>query len=110
MLRSYERYLFLCLDFQEDDLIIEPVGKQGNGKWSDIAKHLPGRIGKQCRERWAEIKASAREEHAFAFSLGCRTENSVKNHWNCSISKKIIQSACVSDLYKFRHGSRKWEL
>ena len=21
-------------------------------KWSEIAKHVPGRVGKQCRERW----------------------------------------------------------
>ena len=21
-------------------------------KWSEIAKRLPGRVGKQCRERW----------------------------------------------------------
>ena len=24
----------------------------GPKKWSNIAKHLPGRIGKQCRERY----------------------------------------------------------
>ena len=24
----------------------------GPKKWSIIASHLPGRIGKQCRERW----------------------------------------------------------
>ncbi|KAK6920173.1 hypothetical protein RJ641_016077 [Dillenia turbinata] len=37
---------------KEDDLIIELVGKEGTKKWSEIASHLPGRIGKQCRERW----------------------------------------------------------
>ena len=26
--------------------------KNGPKKWSEIAKYLPGRIGKQCRERW----------------------------------------------------------
>ncbi len=24
----------------------------GEGAWSVVAKHFPGRIGKQCRERW----------------------------------------------------------
>ncbi|TVU22833.1 hypothetical protein EJB05_32553, partial [Eragrostis curvula] len=24
----------------------------GEHKWKAIAHHLPGRIGKQCRERW----------------------------------------------------------
>ncbi|KAM7508683.1 hypothetical protein LguiA_019136 [Lonicera macranthoides] len=37
---------------EEDKRIIELVGLQGNKKWSQIAQQLPGRIGKQCRERW----------------------------------------------------------
>ena len=36
---------------QEDEIIIELVNKYGPKKWSTIAQHLPGRIGKQCRER-----------------------------------------------------------
>jgi len=28
------------------------VSEHGEGSWSAIAKHFPGRIGKQCRERW----------------------------------------------------------
>jgi hypothetical protein len=35
----------------EDDLIMELVAKHGPTKWSMIAQSLPGRIGKQCRER-----------------------------------------------------------
>lgn len=38
---------------QEDALIIQMVDELGLGKWSVIASHLPGRIGKQCRERSA---------------------------------------------------------
>jgi len=37
---------------QEDQTVIELVGKIGAKKWSQIAHELPGRIGKQCRERW----------------------------------------------------------
>ncbi|KAF2286953.1 hypothetical protein GH714_036173 [Hevea brasiliensis] len=37
---------------EEDEIIIELVNKYGPKKWSTIAQHLPGRIGKQCRERW----------------------------------------------------------
>lgn len=36
---------------QEDALIMQMVKELGMGKWSVIASHLPGRIGKQCRER-----------------------------------------------------------
>jgi hypothetical protein len=32
-------------------MIIELVGKYGAQKWAFIASQLPGRIGKQCRER-----------------------------------------------------------
>ncbi|GAU21201.1 hypothetical protein TSUD_11180, partial [Trifolium subterraneum] len=37
---------------EEDEVMIELVNKYGPKKWSTIAQHLPGRIGKQCRERW----------------------------------------------------------
>lgn len=40
-----------CLNIQEDDHIIELVEKYGCKNWSIISKSLPGRIGKQCRER-----------------------------------------------------------
>ncbi|KAF5938636.1 hypothetical protein HYC85_022895 [Camellia sinensis] len=53
---------------EEDDCIIGLVEKYGCKKWSAIAKFLPGRIGKQCRER---------------------TDNAIKNHWNCSVKKKL---------------------
>uniref|UniRef100_A0A6V7QUV8 Uncharacterized protein n=1 Tax=Ananas comosus var. bracteatus TaxID=296719 RepID=A0A6V7QUV8_ANACO len=37
---------------QEDEIIIQMVKKYGPKKWSTISQALPGRIGKQCRERW----------------------------------------------------------
>lgn len=36
---------------EEDEKVIELVKIYGPKKWSLIASHLPGRIGKQCRER-----------------------------------------------------------
>ena len=32
--------------------MMELVRKYGPKRWTLIAKHLKGRIGKQCRERW----------------------------------------------------------
>ncbi|KAH0984859.1 hypothetical protein GBA52_012036 [Prunus armeniaca] len=37
---------------QEDRLLVQLVGRFGIKKWSQIAKMLSGRVGKQCRERW----------------------------------------------------------
>jgi len=35
----------------EDDRLLELVQRFGPHRWGKIASHLPGRIGKQCRER-----------------------------------------------------------
>lgn len=36
---------------EEDQTLIDMVEKLGPQNWSQIATALPGRIGKQCRER-----------------------------------------------------------
>ena len=46
-------YIFMIFFLQEDDKIIDLVKKYGPTKWSVIARSLPGRIGKQCRERYS---------------------------------------------------------
>lgn len=36
---------------EEDEIVKRMVAQNGPRKWSEIAKFLEGRIGKQCRER-----------------------------------------------------------
>ncbi|RXM90792.1 Myb-related protein B [Acipenser ruthenus] len=49
---------------EEDEKVIELVNCYGTKQWATIAKHLKGRLGKQCRERWhnhlnPEVKKSS---------------------------------------------------
>lgn len=96
--------------YSEDRKLLNWIKKEGPTKWSICASTIPGRSGKQCRERWfnalnPNVKKgdwTPEEEYAIyllyskhggkwssiALNFEHRTENSIKNRLYSSLRKK----------------------
>ena len=103
----------------EDAKVVELVAEHGPQKWSLIASQLPGRIGKQCRERWwnhlnPNIKKDqwtpeedqiiltlhqqlGNQWSAMTRFLPGRPDNAIKNRWNSSMKRRYVAQPATAD-------------
>lgn len=99
---------------EEDEAIINFVRENGTKNWAKLADILPGRLGKQCRERWRnhldpnvnrspwtpeedKILIEMHEKMGnqwvkIAEKLNGRSDNCVKNRWNSTLKKQLLYS------------------
>ena len=113
---------------EEDAMLARIIAEQGHGHWTQVAAHLPGRMGRQCRERWFnhlapevkkgdwskeedELIVAAVREHGTKWSLiqkqlPGRSDNSIKNRCAEGAGDRRKSSALLCHAHAGRGDAR----
>jgi len=118
----------------EDAIVIEAVttsSEQPFTRWSDLAQRLPGRVGKQIRDRWVNhlnpninhLPFSKEDdlllweghkklgkrwvEISTKYFNSSRSENHIKNRWYSASFKKFISNEFGPEAYASAKGAGK---
>lgn len=117
---------------EEDQVVVETVQNSMEDpftRWSDLAQRLPGRVGKQVRDRWVNHLNPAINHLPFSreddlllwnghFVAGkrwveisskyfkcTRSENHIKNRWYSASFKKFIANEFGHDSYRLANDT-----
>ena len=108
---------------QEDKILTELVKKFGVSNWNKVSEQFPGRISRQCRERWFKhldpsvnkSKWTLEEDlkivrlfcqygnswSSIAKEIDGRTNDAIKNRFNSNLSKKLHEPPFCNILDEF---------
>lgn len=120
----------------EDAIVVEAVSnstEQPFTRWSDLAQRLPGRVGKQIRDRWVNhlnphinhmpfskeddkllykgyLDAGKKwVEISTKYFNSTRSENHIKNRWYSASFKKFITAEYGADAYNCSRTNKSRE-
>lgn len=94
---------------EEDKLLSSIVDKYGPQKWDFIARFVPGRNGKQCRERWLSTLAPNLCHSEWNFNediILLELQKKIGNHWS-AISKYLPGRTAIMTKNRFKLLSRR---
>lgn len=86
----------------EEDLLICHAQRQLGNRWAAISKLLPGRCAAFSHVCWECGSAYARNTLRAPLSA-LRTDNSIKNHWNSSLKRKVATGYLKGMHFRDRH-------